>query len=169
MYLIGRDCYIGDLVKRPNCGIYPPLWNWYGDTTLGENIYIFQSSGLQESRHEDCFKSKLGTSGATVPVIDTPKQHGEQEADAPRFDHYDFIGTSAEIFKETKNLLGAQANCLSFGLLDVETDPIEQGFEAKMYDLIIASNVFHATKTLDCLLANIRKLLRPRVNSFYLK
>lgn len=30
---------------------------------------------------------EAGTSGATLPVIDTPSQHGEQEAGAPRFDH----------------------------------------------------------------------------------
>ena len=50
---------------------------------------------------------------------------------------------------------------MSFGLLDVAADPIEQGFKA--YDLIIASNVIHAAKNPDITLVNTRKLLCPGV------
>ena len=51
---------------------------------------------------------------------------------------------------------------MSFGLLDVEADSIEQGFEAKTYDPIIASNVIRPIKNLDITLANTRELLQLR-------
>ena len=102
-----------------------------------------------------------GTGGATLPVIDILTHHGEQEAGAPRFAHYDFTDISAGFFEKAKDLFKAQADRMSFRVLDVETDPIKQGFEAETYDLIIASNVIHATKNIDITLANTRKLLRP--------
>ena len=79
---------------------------------------------------------------------------------APRFSHYDFIDVSAGLCKKAKDLLRAQAERMSFRVLDIKTDVIEQGFEAKTYDLIVVSNIFHATNILDITLVNIRKLLR---------
>ena len=107
-------------------------------------------------------KTEASTGGATVPVIDTPKQRGEQETGAPSFDHYDFIDFLAALFKKANDLLRAKANRTSFGLLDIETNPIEQGFEAETYNLIITSNVIHATKNLGITLASTRKLLWSR-------
>lgn len=45
--------------------------------------------------------------------------------------------------------------------LDIEIDPATQGFEDGMYDLIVASNVLDATRTLDHTMANVRRLLSP--------
>jgi hypothetical protein len=50
--------------------------------------------------------------------------------------------------------------------LDIGKDPLEQGFDAGSYDLIIASNVIHATETLNVTLKNVRKLLHPRGRFF---
>lgn len=109
----------------------------------------------------DILEVGAGTGGATLPVLDTLTHHGEHEAGAPRFAHYEFTDISAGFFEKAKDLFKAQAGRMSFRVLDVEMDPIKQGFEAEKYDLIIASNVVHATKNLDVTLANIRKLLRP--------
>ncbi|MBP7570508.1 MAG: SDR family NAD(P)-dependent oxidoreductase, partial [Acidobacteria bacterium] len=45
--------------------------------------------------------------------------------------------------------------------LDVERDPEAQGFEPGGFDLVIASNVVHATASLARSLGNLRRLLRP--------
>jgi SAM-dependent methyltransferase len=45
--------------------------------------------------------------------------------------------------------------------LDVSKDLVEQGFEDRQYDLIIATNALHGTKFLQESLVNIRKLLCP--------
>lgn len=48
---------------------------------------------------------------------------------------------------------------LRYQLLDIETDPLQQGYEPHSYDLVLASNVLHATKDLRESLGNIGKLL----------
>ena len=95
--------------------------------------------------------------------------HQEQEAGATRFDHYDFIGISAEIFKETKDLLRAQTNHIPLGLLDVEADPIEQGFEAETYNFIIASKLFTLSNILTSLLQIQESCCSSGKSSSYLK
>ena len=50
---------------------------------------------------------------------------------------------------------------LSYQALDIETDPITQGFESHQYDVIIASNVLHATTDLHQTMSQVRKLLAP--------
>ena len=46
-----------------------------------------------------------------------------------------------------------------FQALDIETDPLQQGYEAHTFDLILASNVLHATRDLREALRNILTLL----------
>ena len=46
-----------------------------------------------------------------------------------------------------------------FQTLDIERDPIEQGFDVHSFDLIIASDVLHATKDLRKTLDHIKQLL----------
>ncbi|KAH6653120.1 hypothetical protein BKA67DRAFT_637287 [Truncatella angustata] len=48
----------------------------------------------------------------------------------------------------------------NYAVLDVEVDPVKQGFEP-VYDLIIASQVLHATISMANTLANVRKMLKP--------
>ena len=45
--------------------------------------------------------------------------------------------------------------------LNAEHDPTTQGFSEHSYDMLIASNVLHATRSLEETLKNARKLLRP--------
>jgi microcystin synthetase protein McyD len=45
--------------------------------------------------------------------------------------------------------------------LDIETDPVGQGFEQAQYDFIVVANVLHATQDLSEALLHIRGLLAP--------
>ena len=45
--------------------------------------------------------------------------------------------------------------------LDIENDPCTQGYPDESFDLIVASNVLHATKRLSDTMRNVRRLLRP--------
>ncbi|KAL6231642.1 hypothetical protein BDW75DRAFT_247787 [Aspergillus navahoensis] len=76
-----------------------------------------------------------------------------------------FTDVSSGFFTAAKNRF-AQYPALEFKVLDIENDPVEQGFEAASYDLIIASNVIHATESLNRTLRNVRKLLHPRGRFF---
>ncbi|MBP5971592.1 SDR family NAD(P)-dependent oxidoreductase [Brasilonema sp. CT11] len=50
---------------------------------------------------------------------------------------------------------------VSYQKLDIELDPLTQGFEAQQFDVIIAANVLHATAELDKSLKRVRQLLAP--------
>ena len=46
-------------------------------------------------------------------------------------------------------------------VLDIEKPPSDQGYEPHSYDVVIASNVLHATSSIQKTLAHVRQLLRP--------
>ncbi len=48
---------------------------------------------------------------------------------------------------------------VTYRTLDIEKDPEAQGFAAHSFDVILASDVLHATKDLRAVLANVRRLL----------
>lgn len=66
----------------------------------------------------------------------------------------------------SKGFISAQENQIKFpnmeyATLDINEDPLEQGFEGHQYDLVIARNAIHATRSIGLSLRNIRKLLHP--------
>lgn len=50
---------------------------------------------------------------------------------------------------------------MEYSTLDIEEDPLDQGFEGHKYDLIIARNAIHETRSISASLKNIRTLLHP--------
>ncbi|THC95045.1 hypothetical protein EYZ11_005483 [Aspergillus tanneri] len=50
---------------------------------------------------------------------------------------------------------------IDYKVLDISRDPEAQGFELGCYDLIIASNVLHATPRISQALRNVRRLIAP--------
>ena len=48
-----------------------------------------------------------------------------------------------------------------FRPLNVENDPLDQGFVEHSYDLIVASLVLYTTKEMDKIMTNVRRLLKP--------
>jgi NADPH:quinone reductase-like Zn-dependent oxidoreductase/SAM-dependent methyltransferase len=55
----------------------------------------------------------------------------------------------------------ARHSFLKYEVLDIERDPVSQGFTNGQYDLILASNVIHATSDLRKTLARVHGLLAP--------
>lgn len=92
-----------------------------------------------------------GTGGVTRSIL----RHLEN-----KFSSYTFTDISVAFFEQAQDTFGADARMI-YEALDIEREPSEQGFEVESYDLVIASNVLHATKDLDKTMANVRKLLRP--------
>ncbi len=73
---------------------------------------------------------------------------------------YDFTDTSAAVLKDAEERFKEHASQMSFAVLDVETDPLEQGFEAQQYDLVVCNLVFHTVADVGTTLQNIRTLLK---------
>ncbi|KAI5786964.1 hypothetical protein DFH27DRAFT_518306 [Peziza echinospora] len=98
-----------------------------------------------------------GTGGATQIMLDAL---GGRERLFRRYGEYvftdvskGFLGSAGERFREYGGV--------RYGVLDVEVDPEEQGFEVGGYDLVVSSNCLHATSNINNTIANVRKLLKP--------
>ncbi|KAM3067829.1 Reducing polyketide synthase boa6 [Clarireedia jacksonii] len=93
-----------------------------------------------------------GTGGATKGIF---KGIGDA------FAHYTFTDISTGFFMKAREVFADYADRMTFSLLNCEKDPLEQGYEAHSFDVIVASNVLHATEFLEKTMANVRLLLKP--------
>ena len=109
-------------------------------------------SGLPAQRRLRVLEVGAGTGSATAAVL--------PELPEGRFD-YTYTDISAGFFAEAESRLGGAEASIEYRVLDIENDPVEQGFDAHGYDLVIASNVLHATRYLEETLAHCRALLAP--------
>ena len=75
--------------------------------------------------------------------------------------NYTYTDISAGFFAEAEERFGDGGGSIDYRPLDIEKDPIAQGFDSHGYDLVIASNVLHATRYLSETLAHCRALLAP--------
>ncbi len=107
---------------------------------------------LPEGRRLRVLEVGAGTGSATASVL--------PELPAGRFD-YTYTDISAGFFAEAERRFGGAEASIDYRVLDIEVDPVEQGFDRHGYDLVIASNVLHATQFLDETLGNCRRLLAP--------
>ncbi|KAI1483080.1 putative polyketide synthase [Daldinia eschscholtzii] len=99
-----------------------------------------------------------GTGGVSLPILESL---GGSSNTSPYFTKYTFTDISTGYFEKAAEKLAPWAPFMEFNRLNIEQDPTSQGFQDHSYDLIIASNVLHATKCLAQTLKNVRKLLKP--------
>lgn len=98
-----------------------------------------------------------GTGGATNTVLQALKSASGERI----YSSYTYTDVSPGFFADAKERFKEYSG-LEFAVLDISTDPLEQGFEAGSFDLIVAWNVLHATSNLHQTLTNVRKLIHPQ-------
>ena len=109
-------------------------------------------AGLPEGRRLKVIEVGAGTGSATAAIL--PELPPEQ------FD-YVYTDISAGFFADSEARFGGAEASIEYRVLDIERDPVGQGFRPHGYDLLIASNVLHATRYLQETLAHCRELLAP--------
>lgn len=119
-------------------------FNEYLGQLVGELAHRFQQM--------DILELGAGTGSATEAVM---RHIGE------RFRSYTYTDISSAFFPKAENDFKKYAEKFTYSTLDIEKDPTEQQYLAHNYDLIVVSNVLHATKSLETTLCNVRKLLKP--------
>ena len=92
-----------------------------------------------------------GTGGTSAAVLDMFAKH-----------HCEYVYTDqGQAFLLKAAARFAQYPFVRYQPLDIEREPVEQGFDAHRYDVIIASNVLHATRDLTQTIAHVKQLLAP--------
>ncbi|RAK90795.1 polyketide synthase [Aspergillus costaricaensis CBS 115574] len=99
-----------------------------------------------------------GTGGATSAVLDALYDATKHEG--PLYSSYTFTDISAGFFAKAKEHFRNFPGMI-YETFDISKDPEDQGFAVEGYDLIIASNVVHATPRISTSLRNLNKLLAP--------
>lgn len=100
-----------------------------------------------------------GTGGATTSVLTAL---GVDDCDGGPLAHsYDFTDLSSGFFEVAKGKFEAWKDLVRYKKLDIEQDPLKQGFEEGSYDLVVACQVLHATKSMTNTMDNVRKLMKP--------
>ncbi|KAF2471756.1 putative equisetin synthetase [Lindgomyces ingoldianus] len=79
----------------------------------------------------------------------------------PSFSSYTYTDISSGFFEAAQDRFSDYANRMIFKTFDMEQSPASQGFIEGSYDLILASNVMHATGKLEEMMSNVRSLLKP--------
>lgn len=73
---------------------------------------------------------------------------------------YHYTDISAAFFVKAEEKFEKYRNKMRFLKLDIEQDPLDQGFCPGYYDVVIAAEVLHATRNIKETLGNIRMLMR---------
>ncbi|KAK7186534.1 polyketide synthase [Paraphaeosphaeria sporulosa] len=96
-----------------------------------------------------------GTGGSTNTILEVLNSwHG------PRFGQYVFTDIGPSFLQKARTRFSDLDN-MEFRALNIEKDPLEQGFAAHEFDIVVADMVLHATSDLSKTLQNVRKLLKP--------
>lgn len=72
-----------------------------------------------------------------------------------------YTDISPGFFEKAQERFSDYASVMKYKKLDLEEDPVPQGFEEGSYDVVIAGNVLHATSDLAQSLRSVRRLLKP--------
>ncbi|XTI91351.1 polyketide synthetase, partial [Cenococcum geophilum] len=102
--------------------------------------------------HMNVLEIGAGTGGATKRIF---KKLGK------KFGSYTYTDISTGFFEKAKEVFEEFESKMTFKALNIEKDPIEQGFAEHSYDLIVASLVLHATHEMEVTMRNVRSLLKP--------
>ncbi|KAK7961959.1 hybrid NRPS/PKS enzyme [Apiospora aurea] len=102
--------------------------------------------------HARILEIGAGTGGATKAVL---------EKIGHKMSSYTYTDISVGFFEKAAVLFKEYSDKMVFKTLDVEKGPATQGYELHSYDVVIASNVLHATSSMQKTLEHTRQLLKP--------
>lgn len=98
-----------------------------------------------------------GTGGTTYHVLERLR-NTDGTSKAKR---YVFTDISPGFLAKAQERFSKDERIMEFGTLNIENDPLAQGFQPESFDLIVCANVLHATKSIQETLVHCRMLLKP--------
>lgn len=102
--------------------------------------------------HMNVLEVGAGTGGATKVIL--------RELDNT-FPSYTYTDISSGFFPQARDVFQAFEAKMTFKVLDIEKDVVDQGYKEHSFDLVIANLVVHATRKLEDTMRNLRRLVKP--------
>ena len=138
------------------------LYDFYrhgvGTAEIYAQIVEFMDRMVHKWPNMNILEVGAGAGGTTLPLL---QGLGGQLGTSPRFRSYTFTDISTGFFEKAQGIFKKWLPYMTFKKLDIEKDPSVQGFELGSYDVIVAANVLHVSRSMDLTLANVRSLLKP--------
>ena len=132
-----------------------------------DNLHQFYRNGLgfrETNRSLVSFVAALTDRAPNARVLEIGAGTGattEAVLAASSCAHYTFSDVSSAFFGPAKEKLRRYENKTSFTPFDIECEPSTQGLQTGSFDIVIASNVLHATSDVQMVLRHVRSLIRP--------
>lgn len=152
---------IGDILQ----GNVNPL-----ELLMENNVLRYFYGSLFIRMDWDGFLSLLSHSNPTLRVLEICAGTGATTAIVLKglasghkgrmYTKYTFTDISPGFLPDAKNQFKDHQG-IEYTTLDISQCPMKQGFEPESYDLVIASNVLHATPSISETLSNVRRLIAP--------
>ncbi len=139
--------------QEPRAGdLYTKAPVWRAANEMMGDVVGTIVAGLPDGRRLRVIEVGAGIGSATECILPKLRPGG--------FD-YAYTDISAGFFADAEARFSTGEAEIEYRVLDIEKDPVAQGFDAHGYDVVIAANVLHATRYLDETLAHCRELLAP--------
>ena len=90
-----------------------------------------------------------------VPLSPLLKALGGNAGAPAKFAQYDFTDASTGSFESAIAKLAPWGQLIKFEKLNIERPPMERGFQAEYYDVMVASDVLHATTDMPNTMRNV--------------
>ena len=134
------------------------LYQYYAEMLDTTTLYRYAAILSNANPNMDILEIGAGTGGATESIL---QALGGNNGRYPRFRSYTFTDISSGFFEQAENKFKEWQNLIEFRRLNIEEDPVQQGFVEQRYDLVVAGLVLHATSDIEQTITNTRKLLKP--------
>ena len=164
---------IGRMLPSILCGETNPLEQMFA-TKSAETLYNYLTNQQMRDGRFETFLDLASHETPTLRILEVGAGTGsmtrhilgalqrfEEQTGQSRFASYTYTDISPTFFEAAQEKFGDFQGRIVYKTLDLECDPVEQGFEVASYDLVIAGLVFHATSSLEATMGRVRQLLRP--------
>lgn len=117
------------------------------------SVYVKNRVSQDSNAHVDILEIGAGTGGTSTFVL--------QDLDAyKKHVSYMYTDKSLQFCLTNAKAFGKKYSFMKYGSLDIEENPLTQNYKEGQYDFIFASNVLHATQSIEVTLTNAKKLLK---------
>ncbi|MCX7920842.1 MAG: SDR family NAD(P)-dependent oxidoreductase [Clostridia bacterium] len=127
----------------------------YFNQVVADSVELYVNQRMKDNPYGkiNVLEIGSGTGGTSKLVLEKLKGFTESIT-------YYYTDISKGFLEHGLREFGKDYKHIKFKLLNIEKNPLEQGFEPGSMDLLLASNVLHATRLIPTTLDNAKKLLK---------
>ena len=121
------------------------------------NIATYVDLLAHKNPYLNCLEINAGSGDLTRLMLQVL---GDSDKETPKFTMYDSTNATGATFEEMKAKTTAWSSLASFKKLEIENDPLKQGFEQESYDLIVYNVATIEAASIRRALDSIKKLVK---------